>query len=150
MRSSRTDPPASRPPDIHVRPLASLLPTTPRAAARRRPPVLTGCTRALDTQFGDVFVTVNIGPDGRPFEVFVRLDKAGSRAMADAEAIARLISLALRWDVPPGEVHRQLRGISCEEAATTARRGVLSVPDAVAQAMEGLVPAAPVQSRKEV
>ena len=107
---------------------------------RPRPDVLSGGTRELDTQFGAVFVTVNEDAEGHPFEVFVRLDKAGSRAMADAEAIARLISLALRWGVPTDEVHRQLRGISCEDACTTSGLRVLSLPDAIAQALEGLVP----------
>ena len=112
--------------------------------------MLAGSTRVLDTQFGSVFVTVNEDREGRPFEVFVRLDKAGSRVMADAEAIARLISLALRWGVPPAEVYRQMRGISCEDACSGGLR-VLSLPDAIAQALEGLVPglATSTRQRKE-
>jgi ribonucleoside-diphosphate reductase alpha chain len=111
---------------------------------RARPAVLTGSTRQITTPFGSVFVTVNEDGDGNPFEVFLRLDKAGSRAMADAEAIARLISLALRWGISVGEIHRQLRGISCEAAGGqgvgAAGGRVLSIPDAVAQAIEVLVP----------
>lgn len=103
--------------------------------------MLSGSTCELDTPFGAVFVTVNEDGEGHPFEVFVRLDKAGSRAMADAEAIARLISLALRWGVPPTEVHRQLRGISCEDASTASGLRVLSLPDAIAQALAAVVPA---------
>lgn len=133
----------SRPPPADTGGPAAQRPLTSSGGAqtlkRPRPAVLTGSTRVLDTQFGSVFVTVNEDGKGRPFEVFVRLDKAGSRVMADAEAIARLISLALRWRVPPAEVYRQLRGISCEDACTSGQR-VLSLPDAIAQAMAGLVP----------
>jgi ribonucleoside-diphosphate reductase alpha chain len=106
---------------------------------RPRPAVLTGVTKQLATPFGAVFVTVNEDEGHRPFEVFVRLDKAGSRAMADAEAIARLISLALRWGVPAPEVHRQIRGISCEDAGPIGPARILSIPDAIAQAMEHLL-----------
>jgi ribonucleoside-diphosphate reductase alpha chain len=106
---------------------------------RSRPGVLRGATQQMRTPFGSVFVTVNLDEEGHPFEVFIRLDKAGSRAMADAEGIARLLSLALRWGIPAAEIHRQLRGISCEAAGSAAGARVLSIPDAVAQAMEELV-----------
>jgi hypothetical protein len=48
--------------------------------------------------------------------VFATLGKAGSIAMADTEAIGRLISLALRFGIPVSEVHQQLRGISSDRA----------------------------------
>lgn len=103
---------------------------------RKRPAVLKGSTRKMSSPLGDVFVTINEDDEGRPFEVFVTLGKAGSIAMADAEAIGRLISLALRFGVPIGEIHRQLRGISSDRAIGFGANKVLSVPDAIAQAIE--------------
>ncbi len=55
--------------------------------------------------------------------------------MADVEAIGRLISLALRFGVPVADVHTQLRGISSDRAVGFGANKVLSVPDAIAQAI---------------
>jgi ribonucleoside-diphosphate reductase alpha chain len=56
--------------------------------------------------------------------------------MADAEAMGRLISLALRSGIPLMEVHRQLRGISSDRAVGLGPNKVLSVPDAIGLALE--------------
>src|SRR5688500_19509348 len=55
--------------------------------------------------------------------------------MADVEAIGRLISLALRSGIPIAEVIQQMRGISCDRAVGLGPNKVLSVPDAIAQAL---------------
>ncbi len=87
-----------------------------RRHKRKRPAVLRGTTRKMSSPLGDVFVTINEDGENTPFEVFATLGKAGSIAMADVEAIGRLISLALRFGVPVNEVHTQLRGISSDRA----------------------------------
>ncbi len=107
-----------------------------RRQKRRRPDVLRGITRKMTSPLGDVFVTINEDEQGSPFEVFAVLGKAGSIATADAEAVGRLISLALRFGVPVTEVHAQLRGISSDRAIGFGQNKVLSVPDAIAQAIE--------------
>jgi ribonucleoside-diphosphate reductase alpha chain len=56
--------------------------------------------------------------------------------MADAEAIGRLVSLALRWGIPITAVRDQLRGISCDRAVGLGPNKVLSAPDAIGQAIE--------------
>ncbi len=56
--------------------------------------------------------------------------------MADAEAIGRLVSLALRSGIPITAVRDQLRGISCDRAVGVGPNKVLSAPDAVGQAIE--------------
>jgi ribonucleoside-diphosphate reductase alpha chain len=89
----------------------------------------------MPSPLGDLYVTINEDEDGRPFEVFATLGKAGGAAMADVEAIGRLISLALRSGIPLSEVHQQLRGISCDRAVGFGPNKVLSVPDAIAQAL---------------
>jgi ribonucleoside-diphosphate reductase alpha chain len=55
--------------------------------------------------------------------------------MADVEAIGRLISLGLRSGVPMSDIYQQLRGISCDRAVGIGPNKVLSVPDAIAQAL---------------
>ena len=107
-----------------------------RRQKRKRPQLLRGTTRKMNSPLGDVYVTINEDDDRQPFEVFATLGKAGSIAMADTEAIGRLISLALRFGIPVSEVHQQLRGISSDRAIGFGQNKVLSVPDAIAQAIE--------------
>ncbi|MCY3706868.1 MAG: adenosylcobalamin-dependent ribonucleoside-diphosphate reductase, partial [Gammaproteobacteria bacterium] len=103
---------------------------------RKRPALLKGRTVKMDCPLGDLYVTINEDETGRPFEVFCTLGKAGGAAMADAEAIGRLISLALRSGIPIDAVRDQLRGISCDRAVGFGLRKVLSAPDAIGQAIE--------------
>jgi ribonucleoside-diphosphate reductase alpha chain len=83
-----------------------------------------------------MFVNITEDEKGQPFEVFITLGKAGGSAMADAEAIGRLLSLALRSGIPMMEIHRQLRGISSDRAVGLGPNKVLSVPDAIGIAIE--------------
>ena len=83
-----------------------------------------------------MFVTVNEDDKGQPFEVFVTLGKAGGSAMADAEAMGRLISLALRSGIPLTSIHKQMRGISSDRAVGLGPNKVLSVPDAIGIALD--------------
>lgn len=106
-----------------------------RRQKRKRPDVLNGSTRKMSSPLGDVFVTINEDVEHKPFEVFATLGKAGSVAMADVEAIGRLISLALRFGIPVNDVYSQLRGISSDRAIGFGDNKVLSVPDAIAQAL---------------
>jgi ribonucleoside-diphosphate reductase alpha chain len=106
-----------------------------RRHKRTRPAALRGTTRRMPSPLGDLYVTINEDESGRPFEVFATLGKAGGAAMADVEAIGRLISLALRSGIPLTDVYQQLRGISCDRAVGIGPAKVLSVPDAIAQAL---------------
>ena len=83
-----------------------------------------------------MYVTINEDEQGRPFEVFVSLGKTGGSAMADAEAIGRLCSLALRSGITLKDVHKQLRGISSDRSVGLGPSKVLSGPDAIAQVIE--------------
>ncbi|HKJ93703.1 MAG TPA: adenosylcobalamin-dependent ribonucleoside-diphosphate reductase, partial [Longimicrobiales bacterium] len=104
-----------------------------RLHKRNRPAALHGVTRRIQSPLGDLYVTINEDEDARPFELFATLGKAGGAAMADAEAIGRLVSLALRSGISLAEVHQQLRGISCDRAVGFGANKVLSIPDAIAQ-----------------
>src|SRR5207253_9460837 len=107
-----------------------------RRAKRARPGKLRGTTIRKETPLGTMFVNITEDEKGQPFEVFVMLGKAGGSAMADAEAMGRLISLALRSGIPMAQIHRQLRGISSDRAVGLGPNKVLSVPDAIGIALE--------------
>jgi len=112
--------------------------TAPR---RPRPHRLTGETYRLDTPLGTAYITVNTNGDGEPFEVFLNVGKAGSDTAAVAEAIGRLISLALRIPSPLSatrrlkQVVRQLKGIGGGRPLGFGRDRVRSLPDGVAQVL---------------
>ena len=103
---------------------------------RQRPPMLRGRTVKMNSPLGDLYVTINEDEAGRAFEVFCTLGKAGGAAMADAEAIGRLLSLSLRSGIPITALRDQLRGISCDRAVGIGPTKVLSAPDAIGQAIE--------------
>ncbi|MBT5893146.1 MAG: adenosylcobalamin-dependent ribonucleoside-diphosphate reductase, partial [Chloroflexi bacterium] len=54
-----------------------------------RPAMLNGITRRVRTGRGNLFVTVNMSSDNRPFEVFATHGKAGGNDAAMAEAVSR-------------------------------------------------------------
>ncbi len=62
--------------------------------------VLRGTTYRTPTPLGTAYITINENGDRDPFEVFANVGKAGSDTAAVAEAIGRLISLALRMPSP--------------------------------------------------
>jgi len=107
-----------------------------RRAKRSRPDKLRGTTIRKDTPLGTMFVNITEDEKGQPFEVFLTLGKAGGSAMADAEAMGRLISLALRSGIPLPAIHKQLRGISSDRAVGLGPNKVLSLPDAIGIAIE--------------
>jgi ribonucleoside-diphosphate reductase alpha chain len=107
-----------------------------KPVVRERPDTLRGITRKMMSPLGTLYVTINEDEKGRPFEVFTTLGKAGGAAMADCEALSRLLSLALRSGVPLLTISKQLRGISCDRAVGFGAKKILSMPDAVAQAIE--------------
>ncbi|MGQ0766327.1 MAG: vitamin B12-dependent ribonucleotide reductase [Gemmatimonadota bacterium] len=106
-----------------------------RRQKRARPDKLRGTTIRKETPLGTMFVNITEDDRGQPFEVFVTLGKAGGSAMADAEALGRLISLALRSGIPLTAIHKQLRGISSDRAVGLGPSKVLSVPDAIGAAL---------------
>ncbi|BCB95264.1 ribonucleotide-diphosphate reductase subunit alpha [Dissulfurispira thermophila] len=103
---------------------------------KKRPPVIKGSTRLLKTGCGHLYVTINEDEDGKPFEVFTNIGKAGGCASSQSEAIGRLISLSLRSNIEPEEIVKQLKGISCHQPSWTEGGKILSCSDAIAKAIE--------------
>jgi ribonucleoside-diphosphate reductase alpha chain len=106
-----------------------------------RPHSLRGTTYRRETPIGTAFITVNDSPGGDPFEVFVQVGKAGSDTMAVAEALGRLVSLALRLPSPlPAqrrveEVINQLARIGGGQPTGFGAARILSLPDALARTL---------------
>lgn len=102
-----------------------------------RPVSLTGVTTEVETGHGTLYITVNQSErDGQPFEVFVNGPDSNSCSRATAEALGRILSIALRAGVDPKALFSQLRGIDCGHTHWMEGKQVLSVPDAVGQTLE--------------
>ena len=81
------------------------------AATRPRPRSLPSTTTKLQTEYGNLYVTVSVDEDGEPFEVFGWLGKGGSFQHGVTELACRLISLHLRRGTPLTEIIDQCAGI---------------------------------------
>jgi len=102
---------------------------------RERPEVVYGFTQKVKTGLGDLYLTVN-EVDGKPFEVFATIGRSGRSITAKAEAIGRLVSLALRSGIDVRDVVKQLKGIGGEHPVFQKKGLLLSIPDAVAWVLE--------------
>ncbi|MEW6210099.1 MAG: LAGLIDADG family homing endonuclease [Acidobacteriota bacterium] len=108
---------------------------------RPRPYKRRGYTVSKATPSGTAHITMNEDEEGQPFEVFVEIGKAGSDIKAMAEAMGRLMSLVLRMASPVSPIERvreivkQITGIGGARSYGFGKRRVLSLPDAVGQAL---------------
>ncbi|MEK6561299.1 MAG: vitamin B12-dependent ribonucleotide reductase, partial [Nitrospirota bacterium] len=110
-------------------------PSHPLIEPRPRPKTTTGVTNKMRTSCGDLYVTVNEDENGRPFEVFCNMGKAGGCEGSQNEAIGRLISLAFRSGVSPQSVIRQLIGIRCNQPYGLGKNIIHSCSDAISKAV---------------
>lgn len=108
---------------------------------RPRPYKRRGHTVSKATPSGTAHITMNEDEDSHPFEVFLEIGKAGSDIKAMAEAMGRLMSLILRMASPVSplervrEIVKQITGIGGARSYGFGKRRVLSLPDAVGQAL---------------
>jgi ribonucleoside-diphosphate reductase alpha chain len=98
-----------------------------------RPSQLGGKTVKQSTGCGNMYITVN-SEDNDPFEVFLTMGKSGGCLAAQNEALARVVSLALRSGVDPEEIVKQLKGIRCPNP-TMGPNGCTSCPDALSRVL---------------
>jgi len=116
--------------------------TDPSEITRERGYRTYGVTVKKDTPLGPAYITLNADAESLPLEVFARVGKNGSDINAMTDAMGRLISVALRLVSPVSpearvkEIVRQLRGIGGSESRGFGKNRILSIPDAVAIAME--------------
>lgn len=95
-----------------------------------------GVTRKIKTGCGNLYVTINEDEEGRPFEIFTQIGKAGGCVASQCEAMGRMTSLALRSGIEAQEIVQQMRGISCHLPVGYGGGKVMSCSDAMAQAMD--------------
>lgn len=103
-----------------------------------RPFSMRGLTAKIKTPHGSMFVTINFF-EGQVKEVFVVVSKPGSELRACAEALGRVISLALQKGVPAEGIIETLENIKTEEVVwnrfDSRSFTVSSIPDGIAKAL---------------
>ena len=108
----------------------------PTIAPRPRPAVTIGHTVRMNTGCGNLYVTINEDQEGKPFELFNHMGKAGGCAASQNEAIGRLISYAMRVGAKVDPLIKQLKGISCHRPAWGEDGKISSCSDAIGKALE--------------
>jgi ribonucleoside-diphosphate reductase alpha chain len=107
-----------------------------KIAPRPRPEVITGTTTKVATGCGNLYVTINIDEEGRPFELFTQMGKAGGCAASQLEALGRLVSLAFRSGIEVKAIIEQLRNIRCPSPSWEKGQRIFSCSDAIARVVE--------------
>lgn len=107
-----------------------------RTSPRPRPEVTKGTTTKILTGCGNLYITINEDENGRPFEVFTQMGKAGGCAASQLEAIGRLVSLALRCGLDTHSIIEQLTGIRCPNPSWEKGGRIFSCADALAKVLE--------------
>jgi ribonucleoside-diphosphate reductase alpha chain len=105
-------------------------------APRPRPEVITGTTTKVATGCGNLYVTINRDEEGRPFELFTQMGKAGGCAASQLEAVGRLVSLAFRTGIEVKAIIEQLRNIRCPSPSWEKGQRIFSCADAIARVIE--------------
>jgi len=105
-------------------------------APRPRPEVINGTTTKVATGCGNLYVTINRDEQGRPFELFTQMGKAGGCAASQLEAVGRLVSLAFRTGIEVKAIIEQLRNIRCPSPSWEKGQRIFSCADAIARVVE--------------
>jgi ribonucleoside-diphosphate reductase alpha chain len=106
------------------------------ADKRARPDALHGVSQRVDTGYGKIYVTINEDPEtGEPFELFANIGHSGGFTNSFTEALAKVISTALRSGVDPMEIVDELQGTRSPKVAWDKGEQIQSIPDAIGTAM---------------
>ena len=105
------------------------------AEKRSRPDALRGVSQRIDTGYGKLYVTINEDGNGRPFELFANIGHSGGFTNSFTEALAKVISTALRSGVDPYEIVDELKGTRSPKVAWDKGEQINSIPDAIGTAM---------------
>ena len=100
-----------------------------------RPKTVPSITKRVKLACGSLYITIT-HKDGKIFEVFVSMGKAGGCLSACLNALAISISLAVRSGVDPSLFIEFLKDIKCPSPTWEEGRMYSSCVDALAQCME--------------
>jgi ribonucleoside-diphosphate reductase alpha chain len=103
--------------------------------AEERPKVLNGETHKEIVGCGHIYVTVNLH-EGKVFEVFAEMGKAGGCVNGFNEALARSISIGLRAGVDLKEYWHTLNNIGCNSPTFSEGEKISSCPDAISRVLK--------------
>jgi len=117
-------------------------------ALLERPETLPSKTHKIPTGLGNLYITIT-EHEGRPVEVFAYTGKCGQSIMAKAEVTGRLVSLALRHNIPVELIAKQLVNISGEHPIMYKDTLIKSIPDAVGQLLQRLYVKTPQHNKEE-
>ena len=101
---------------------------------RKRGDSLRGYTERIKIGCGELYVTVNFDDDGVR-EIFTTNGKSGG-CHSQSEATCRMVSTALKYNIPTDVIIKQLKGIRCPSSIKNSGGSSLSCPDAIARCME--------------
>ncbi len=114
---------------------ASEQPQVDYSERRKRPDSLSGVTQRVETGYGKLYVTINEDENGRPFELFANIGHSGGYTNSFTEALAKVISTALRSGVDPEEIVDELQGTRSPKVAWDKGEQIQSIPDAIGTAL---------------
>lgn len=118
-------------------------PSVRENVSTERPKVLTGYTQKGETNYGNLYATLNV-IDGKPYELFINIGKSGSLAKSLSEALSRTISISLQNGVDINKIIGTLSGIADSEMPWIFEdykgniKSCKSIPDMIAQIMKSL------------
>src|SRR5258706_7692071 len=94
------------------------------------PEVLKSYTVKVSTPDGNMFFTI-LENNNKPVSVDIVIGKAGSSIQAWSQALAHVITLALRNNVDILTIAEEISNITSDKTTFTSGRTVRSVPDAI-------------------
>lgn len=103
---------------------------------RKRPDNLVGATVRVTTGYGTLYVVLNEDTNGDLFEIFCEIGKSGGYTQSFTESLSRMVSMSLRYGVPPERVIKHLEGIRSPKVGWDDEEQINSIPDGIATAMK--------------
>lgn len=106
---------------------------------KERPKKLAGDSHRVLTGCGKLYITIN-SLDGKVFEVFARLGKAGGCMQCYTEVLSKSISIGLRSGISLERFHKILSEVKCNMPSYDEGELILSCADAMAKVIKKYLP----------
>ncbi len=101
----------------------------------KRPEKIATVTYKVETGCGKMYIRIT-HKDGKPFEIFPELGKAGGCVFHWTEAVGKCTSIMLRIGVDPAMLVFFLQDLQCGRPHGMIGKRVLSCTDAIARTLE--------------